>query len=348
MSPARRSALVAPSTAHAPPPPAVRPEASDYEIFSSRVLHVPQRRFEVQTPASAWLRAHQASAALSCRDWEGFRDPRATTHASYSELQRARDGSLDRQLASVEVSDCDSRLSAAWLGVLDGVLGPLRYPVHGLQMLASYIGALAPSGPLVIAGLLQSADETRRVERLAQRLCQLQQVDPSCGSRSRDTWQREPGWQPMRELIEQLLVVYRWGEAFVAVNVVLKPAFDELFMLDLGRLAQAAGDEVLERMLISLYQDCAWHRQWSAALIAMLVQDDPANAATMAGWVERWKPRTDGAIDAVIAMLQRMLAASEPERAAAVRVSLDQFMTGYWASLGFALTGETAASEDAP
>jgi toluene monooxygenase system protein E len=232
--------------------------------------------------------------------------------------------------------------------VLDGVLGPLRYPVHGLQMLASYVGALAPSSSLAIAGLLQSADETRRVERLALRLYQLQQVDPSCGRFSKDTWQRDPGWQPMRELIEQLLVAYTWGEAFVAVNVVLKPAFDELFMLDLGRLAQAAGDDVLERMLSSLYQDCAWHRQWSAALIAMLVQDDPANAATMAGWVQRWKPRTDVAIDAVIAMWQRMLAAGEPDGVVPVRSSLDQFMAGYWASVGLALATETVASEDVP
>jgi len=327
---------------------AARPDASDYAIASTGVLHVPKRGFEVQTPASAWLRSHEASAALSCKDWERFRDPRATTYATYSELQRARDRSLDQLLASVEVGDCDGRLSAAWLTVLDGVLGPLRYPVHGLQMLASYIGALAPSSSLVIAGLLQSADETRRVERLAQRLYQLQQVDPSCGRFSKDGWRRDPGWQPMRELIEQLLVVYTWGEAFVAVNVVLKPAFDELFMLDLGRLAQAAGDDVLARMLSSLYQDCAWHRQWSAALIAMLVQDDPANAATMAGWVQRWKPRTDVAIDAVIAMWQRMLAAGEPEGAVPVRASLDQFMTGYWASVGFALATETVASEDVP
>jgi toluene monooxygenase system protein E len=338
--------MAAPPRDHRHEPQVSRRETSDYELVGSCVLHVPHRGFEVQTPASAWLRAHQAPG-LSCKDWERFRDPRATTHAAYSELQRARDESLDQPLASVEATGPDDRLSAAWLDVLDGVLGPLRYPVHGLQMLASYIGALAPSGPLVIAGLLQSADETRRVERLAQHLYQVQQVDPSCGRFSKETWQRDPGWQPMRELIEHLLVAYTWGEAFVAVNVVLKPAFDELFMLDLGRLAHAAGDDVLARVLFSLYQDCAWHRQWSAALIAMLVQDDAANAATMAAWVERWKPRTDAAIDALIAMLQRVLGASEPEGAATVRSNLDQFMSGYWASLGFALTGDNAPSEGA-
>jgi toluene monooxygenase system protein E len=325
-----------------------RREPSEYEVTSLGLLHVPQRGFEVHTPSSEWQSRHRTSDRLACDDWDRFRDPRATTYTKYTELQRSKDDYVDRLLASIEVTDYDRRLSPAWLAMLDRVFGPLRYPVHGLQMLASYLGALAPSGPLVIAGLLQSADETRRVERLAQRLCQLQRVHPGCGRASRRDWEHEPGWQPMRELIEQLLAVYTWGEAFVAVNVVLKPAFDELFMLDFGRLAQATGDDVLERMLRALHEDCAWHRQWSAALIAMLVQNDAANARTMAGWVERWKPRTDAAIDAVIEMLERQLVDHERPDGPAVRSSLDQFMTGYWASLGLALAHEPIAGKAAP
>lgn len=320
---------------------------SEYEEASLNLLHVPRRGFEVSTPSAEWQRAQRAASTLSCPDWERFRDPRATTYASYAELQRVKDDYIDRLLASIDVTDYDRRLSPAWFGVLDRVLGPLRYPVHGLQMLASYVGALAPSSPLVIVGLLQSADETRRVERLAQRLCQLQRLHPRSGQFSRRAWEQEPGWQPMRELIEQLLAVYSWGEAFVALNAVLKPAFDEFFMLDFGRLAQAAGDDVLERVLFALHEDCAWHRQWSAALIAMMVQDEPANARTMAAWVERWKPRTDAAIDAVIAMLQLQLADEECSDRPAMRTSLDQFMTGHWANLDLVLAHAPAVKREA-
>jgi hypothetical protein len=58
-----------------------------------------------------------------------------------------------------------------------------------------------------------------------------------------------------------------WGEAFVALQFVLKPAFDELFMTQFGRLARAAGDDALERMFFSLNEDCAWHRVWSGPLL---------------------------------------------------------------------------------
>lgn len=281
---------------------------SEYEIASSQLAYHLGRDCAVRTPAADWYAAQRAACALRVHDWERFRDPRATTHAKYLELQRARDARADALLASIEATDYGARLSYPWLGVLDRVFAPLRFPVHGLQMLAAYLGAAAPCGRLVVTGLLQAADETRRIERLAHRLGQLQQTNRECGLASRTTWEREPGWQPMRALIERLLAVHDWGEAFVAVNAVLKPAFDELFMIDFARLAGAAGDGVLEQLLLVLHEDCAWHGQWSSALTAMLVHEDAANARAMATWVERWKPWAEAAVASLLALIDELLA----------------------------------------
>jgi hypothetical protein len=44
-------------------------------------------------------------------------------------------------------------------------------------------------------------------------------------------------WQPLREIVEKLLIVYDWSESFVALNLLLKPMFDELFLKHFSDLA---------------------------------------------------------------------------------------------------------------
>jgi len=56
---------------------------------------------------------------------------------------------------------------------------------------------------------------------------QLQVTHPDFGSKA---WQNDPIWQPLREVIETLLVTWDWGEALVALQFVLNAAFDKLFM----------------------------------------------------------------------------------------------------------------------
>jgi hypothetical protein len=68
--------------------------------------------------------------------------------------------------------------SAAMVGLARSHTGPLRFPGHGLQMLAAYIGKMAPSSGITMAASFQAADEMRRVQRLAYRMRQLQVTHP--------------------------------------------------------------------------------------------------------------------------------------------------------------------------
>jgi toluene monooxygenase system protein E len=269
---------------------------NDYEIATTRLLWHPARGFAVTTPVTEWVRVHQRERELSCSDWDAFRDPRQTTYTKYTELQRNREIFVDGLFALAETSADDERLSPRWVSVLDRVLGPLRYPVHGLHMVAAYVGSMAPGGRIVVACLLQAADEVRRVQRIAHRLRLLQRTHPQIATDSRTVWERDPLWQPMRELVERLLVAYDWDEALAALTTVVKPAFDELFMVRLAELASKAGDGTLVQMLRSLHEDCRWHAEWSSALVAMLAAEDGRNEANIAEWRARWQPRVDAAI----------------------------------------------------
>ena len=86
-------------------------------------------------------------------------------------------------------------LTDEWVRFLDRWYAPLRYPVHGLQMLAAYVAQMAPASRVTNCAAFQSADELRRVQRLAYRTAQLGGRRP--GSRRRGDIRR-PGRTPRR------------------------------------------------------------------------------------------------------------------------------------------------------
>jgi toluene monooxygenase system protein E len=194
-------------------------------------------------------------------------------------------------------------------------VAPLRFAFHGLQMIAAYVAQMAPGGRVVVAALLQAADEMRRVQCVAYRLGQLRRGQPAFAGvdeESRALWQRHPGWQPLRRLIERLLVTYDWGEALVALNVCAKPVLDEVTMVELPAAARDRGDYLLGEIFFSLAADCRWHRAWTSALLAVAVADRPENAAAVERWSAAWKP----AVDEAAAGLRALFAGDGPHAAA--------------------------------
>lgn len=263
---------------------------SEYEIVSTALLYYPGRGFEVESPVAEWYRKYQQGSALAIAEPDRFHDPRETTYPKYSAIQRDKEVYVDGLLESIETTGYDRGLSPAWVRTLSRALPPLRFPVHGLQMISSYVGQMAPGSRITMASMFQAADEMRRIQRIAYRMRQLEETHAQFGHDSRSLWQQDPLWQPLRELVERLLATYDWGEAFAALNLVLKPMIDDLFLVHLSDLGARAGDLMLGRILHSLYEDARWHREWSAALTRVALEARPENSDVLRGWIRRWHP----------------------------------------------------------
>jgi len=266
---------------------------SDYEVATSKLLyHVDRGGFEVELPSSAFHARHQQASPLASERWDAFVDPRATTYTKYVNIERDREAFVTRLLTTIEESDHDRKLPTTWVNTLAETLSPLRFLCHGLQMAAAYVGHMAPSGRIAVAAAFQCGDEIRRVQRLAYRVAQLQHVRPGIAEAGRTTWQTSPVWQPLRRAIEKLLVTYDWGEAMIALNVCLKPAIDDVYMVRLAALAERAGDALDAQILRSLFEDCEWHRAWTRALLDLAFVDRPQNRDVVAGWTANWSALT--------------------------------------------------------
>lgn len=279
---------------------------TEYEVLTSRLLYYVGRGFEVDVPLSGWYQRCQQGSPLRLSDWERFADPRETTYARYTRLQRDREVFVDGLLHYIDDTDYDRGLPSRWVDVLFAMLPPLRYPLHGLQMIAAYVGQMAPGGRVVVCALMQAADEVRRIQRIAYRLAQLRRAHPDhagIGEESRAAWQADPRWQPLREVIERLLITYDWGEALIGLNLCVKPVIDAFVLQALPTQGRAQGDPLLGEIFFSLDEDARWQRAWTAALLGLLLAESADNRAAVQRWVDRWLPPALRAAAALLPLL---------------------------------------------
>src|ERR1700760_4041640 len=276
----------------------------EYELVSTDLHYNHPMRFELSdaNPVVAWYYRYREGSPLQAHNWEQFSDPRRTTYRAYTQLQDGREDVVDGLLREIDDTGYDRDLDGEWVRFLDRGYAPLRFPVHGLQMLAAYVAQVAPASRITNCAAFQGADEMRRVQRIAYRTAQVNgfPVDAATLRRQQTAWEDAPALQPLRELTERALITYDWDEAFTLTNVVIKPRIDRLVNQEIaGSLATANGDPILTSIHFSLDEDARWHRAWTAALVRHLIVDTPANAEVVSGWIEKWSPLASRALEAL-------------------------------------------------
>jgi len=240
---------------------------------------------------------------------------------------------VDGILDEIDLTGYDAHLRPAWLHLFPRVVAPFRYPGHGFQMIASYFGQMAPSGRITITAALQSADEMRRIQRIAYRIRQLQQIYPGFAADSRTLWETDSLWQPLREVVEKLLIAYDWAESFVGLNLVLKPLVDELFMKYLSEVALGEDDYLLGQIFYSLNEDCQWHRQWSESLVRMALEDNVHNRDTIQNWIHQWYPLAARAVQPFTSLLEGTLQQMKAPAAKSLEQAIDRYYRDYLQSM---------------
>ena len=102
--------------------------------------------------------------------------------------------------------------------------------------------------------------------------------------------------------------MYDWGEAFAALDLVIKPTIDSLLSDSLAALAAENGDELLSLLLAEFHRDADRSKDWTAELVRYAVANNPENAAVLTEWVAAWTP----AADALAAAYAPLLTGADP------------------------------------
>ncbi len=285
----------------------VKRKPSAYEAVTAK-FHYHFRRdpapweLDPEMALNRWYLDHREGSPFNVDDWEGYRDPAKLTYKDYVTLQHERELYVDGLVDRFEAVDHAASYSDGWTAAFASLVVPLRFPIHVLQMASLYVGQMAPSSFITNAAHFQAADEMRRLQRIAywtQVVANAKDASIATTEAAREPWESGEAWQPLRETLETMLVAYDWGEAFVALNLGVKPAFDAMTNVALRDLARRNEDEFIALLCEEFDRDAARSRAWTTALVRYALERDPALADVVNGWLETWAPKGIAAVEAM-------------------------------------------------
>lgn len=299
-----------------------RRKPSEYEIVSSN-LHYNDRdpnapyELDPNLAMNRWYKKYNQASPLQHDDWNAFRDPDELIYRTYNMMQDGQENYVFGLFDQFSQREHDKSLTPSWAGTLARMYTPARYLFHTLQMASAYIGQMAPASTITNCNWFQMADSFRCVSHTAYRTKELSLSMPDKGFNrdERAYWENDSVWQGFRELMEKLLVTWDWGEGFVALNLLAKPAIEESVLRKLGESARHNGDTLLGLLTDAQLIDSVRHRRWSTALVKLAL-DEPGNGDVIKGWIAKWEPLADQAIAAYCAMLPDVPNATESAKQA--------------------------------
>lgn len=281
---------------------------TEYEIVSTNMLWSTDEPAPwaqgPDIPMTKWYVKYRNESPLRHDNWDGFRDPDQLVYRTYTMVQDRHKSFVDGLLDDFSKNDHDFGLSSEWVKTLARFYTPMRYLLHTVQMGAAYLATVSPSSTVENCFMFESADQLRWLSRVAYRTAELAAVHPSAGfgQKEREIWENDPAWQGFRELMERLLVAWDWGEQFVALNLIAKPAIDEILQA-LGRLARLNQDSLLGLLVDAELVDSARTQRFSSALIHY-AKEHGNNIRVLKDWTNKWWPYADAALEKYLSALR--------------------------------------------
>lgn len=299
-----------------------RRKPSEYEIVSVK-LHYNDRdadapyELDPNVFMSTWCKKNTNGSPLKHEDWNAFRDPEEVIYRTYNMMQDGQENYVFGLFDQFNSREHDKSLDSVWAGTLARMYTPARYLFHTLQMASAYVGQMAPASTITNCNYFQMADSLRWLSHTAYRTAELALTfeDKGFSVNEREYWESDSVWQGFRELMEKVLVTWDWAEAFVALNLVAKPAIEEAVLRTLGESARHNGDMLLGQLNDAQLIDAARHRHWATALVKMAIEK-PGNTEVLKDWIAKWEPLADKAIDAYCSALPDVSNAAETAKLA--------------------------------
>jgi toluene monooxygenase system protein E len=286
-----------------------RRKPSEYEIVSTNLHYTtdnPDAPFELDPnmDLALWFKTNRNACPLKHTDWNEFRDPDEIVYRTYNMLQDGQETYVYGLFDQFSARGHDTMLEKTWAGSLARLYAPGRYLFHALQMSSAYLTQIAPASTISNCAAYQAADSLRWLTHTAYRTKELSKTfgDIGLGTDERGYWEQDKAWQGFRELAEKALVAYDWGEAFVSLSLVLRPAMEETVLRALGAAGRHNGDTLIGMLTDAQLVDAQRHRRWAGALVKMALTQE-GNRDVLAGWIAKWEPLGDAAIDAYCAVL---------------------------------------------
>ncbi|AUW60551.1 phenol hydroxylase (plasmid) [Sphingobium sp. SCG-1] len=222
-------------------------------------------------------------------DWDALKDPRQYYYGAYTIARARMMESTEKNFAFVDKRQAFNKIDADWRALLELYIVPLRHFEWGANMNNCNITDLGYGAAITQATMYATMDRLGNAQVLSRIGLLLDNQSGESLTRAKAVWMEHLAWQPIRQMVENSLVLDDWFEQFIAQNFVFDVlmyslvfgAFDEE-----GQNRGAAAVSLLTEFLTD------WHDEttrWVDFVITRVAKESPANASKIRDWIVEWK-----------------------------------------------------------
>ncbi|MCX5543102.1 aromatic/alkene monooxygenase hydroxylase subunit beta [Paraburkholderia sp. CNPSo 3076] len=281
----------------------------------------------------------KARTAIRMNDWYAFKDPRQYYYGAYTITRSRQQETMEKNIEFVTRRALLSGLSDEQKERIASLMVPLRHVEWAANTNNCFVTAYGWGTAITQATMYHCMDRLGLAQYLS-RVGLL--LDGNLGTSlvaGKAAWLGAPLWQPLRHLVEDLMVVQDWFETFTAQNAVLDGLLYPLVYrhIDARLCAQSsAGLGMLNEFAIGWFDETS---RWVDATLKTAAAESPENAALLSCWIEMWRGRTLEALQPLA------VEALGNEDAAAALADIDTAFTARITKLGIAIAAAGERTE---
>ncbi|PKO94156.1 MAG: phenol hydroxylase [Betaproteobacteria bacterium HGW-Betaproteobacteria-10] len=261
--------------------PASRYQEGTYDIQQTDIFHYrPMWEPELQL-------FDKRRTKVQMKDWYALKDPRQFYYGAWTIARARQQDAAESCFDMIEDRDLAAIIPAEIKRIALDVLVPMRHVEWGANMGNSYIAAYGYGTAITQPCLYHGMDHLA----IAQYLTRIGLVleGPEALDVAKAAWMDGAMWQPLREHVENVLVVQDWFEIFVAQNLVLEGLSYPLIYDHLDSDFSANGGTAISMMTRFMAEWATETAKWVDAQIKVAVAESPENKLMISDWVKQYR-----------------------------------------------------------
>ena len=264
--------------------PASRYQEGTYDIQQTDIFHY-RPLWEAEK-----ILFDKSRTRIEMKDWYALKDPRQFYYGAYTIARARQQEAAESNFEMIEERGLAALVPEALRDIALDVLIPLRHVEWGGNMGNSYIAAYGYGTAITQPCLYHAMDHLAVAQYLTRMALTLD--TPVALDTAKDAWMNGALWQPMRQHVENLLVLQDWFEIFLAQNLVLEGLAYPLFFDHLDSKFAAGGGTAISMMTRFMGEWSAETAKWVDAQIKVAAAESAENKQAIADWVVEYRGRT--------------------------------------------------------
>lgn len=222
---------------------------------------------------------------IEMKDWYTFKDPRQYYYGSYTIARSRQQDTMEKNLEFVDRRGLLRDLPEDVREKIIFALVPMRHLEWGANLNNCYVTAYGYGTAITQATMFHGMDRLGLAQYLSRIGLLLDGNNGESLVHAKSLWMGHDAWQPLRRLIETMMVKRDWFELFVAQNLVLDGLLHPLVFSQFEPHVSAQHGPALSLLTEFMTTWFDESSRWVDATVKTAAAESPANAQRLREWI---------------------------------------------------------------